>query len=109
MRADNLKTFFLRELNKLSAELRLFPDEESLWKPGNNIANSAGNLAVHIIGNLNHFIGSVLGNSGYVSDRDLEFSVRLVPLNQILESIENTKTMITEVAGTLADEDLEKI
>jgi hypothetical protein len=38
------------------------------------ISNSAGNLCLHLIGNLNHFIGATLGNTGYVRNREQEFS-----------------------------------
>ena len=39
-----------------------------------DISNSGGNLALHLIGNINHFFGANLGGTGFVRKRDLEFS-----------------------------------
>src|SRR5678815_2545300 len=60
----------------LQREIELFPDDELLWKTPPGIANSAGNLALHVCGNLQYFVGAVLGETGYVRDRPLEFSRR---------------------------------
>ena len=70
-----LKTM-LRDLHAMERELALFPDETSVWRTLPGVANSAGNLALHVAGNLRHFIGHVLGGSDYVRDRDREFSQR---------------------------------
>ena len=52
-----------RDLLKLKEELSAYTNEADLWKTPAGISNSAGNLALHLIGNLNHFIGATLGNS----------------------------------------------
>ena len=69
-----LADFFERDMLKLKEEISLYKDETNLWKVENTISNSAGNLCLHLIGNLNHFIGATLGNTGYVRQRELEFS-----------------------------------
>jgi hypothetical protein len=69
-----LALIFERDLNKLKEEINLYKEESNLWKIEKNISNSAGNLALHLIGNLHHFIGAVLGNTGYVREREKEFS-----------------------------------
>jgi uncharacterized damage-inducible protein DinB len=70
---DAVRLMMLRDLRALDREIAAFPDDESLWLTPNGISNSAGNLALHMSGNLRHFIGAVLGNNGYVRDRDAEF------------------------------------
>ncbi len=70
----NLTTLLARELNAFARELDLYPDDASVFKTAPGITNSAGNLALHVAGNLQHFIGAVLGGTGYVRNRELEFS-----------------------------------
>src|SRR5690606_39572164 len=74
-----LADFYERDIRKLIEEVRLFKNEENLWKKEGHVPNSCGNLALHIIGNLNHFIGATLAATGYVRDRDSEFTKRDVP------------------------------
>jgi hypothetical protein len=69
-------TMMLRELVTLRKQIEAYPSDESLWKVVPGISNSGGTLALHLAGNLQHFIGAVLGSTGYIRDRDAEFSVR---------------------------------
>lgn len=108
MNAELLNIFFQRELERLKVEVTLFSNEEDLWKIRDGISNTAGNLALHLVGNLNHFIGATLGNTGYVRERDLEFSKKNLPAQIIIEDIEKTMEMVNEVLSNLSDEDLEK-
>lgn len=70
----NLTTLLVRELKAFARELDLYPDDASVWKTTPGITNSTGNLALHVAGNLQHFIGAVLGGTGYVRNRELEFA-----------------------------------
>ncbi|HLP30065.1 MAG TPA: DinB family protein [Geothrix sp.] len=72
----HLLVLFRRDLRCLMREVEAFPDDATLWRTLPGIANSAGNLALHVTGNLRHFVGAVLGGTGYVRHRDLEFSTR---------------------------------
>jgi len=103
---DSLKKLFDRDLDKLKNELSNYKDESSLWVVKKNISNSAGNLALHIIGNLNHFIGGVLGENGYVRDRDAEFSNKDVPVNDLLQNIDEVKTIIYNTLEGISEEEL---
>ncbi len=103
---DSLKKLFDRDLDKLKNELSNYKDESSLWVVKKNISNSAGNLALHIIGNLNHFIGGVLGENGYVRDRDAEFSNKDVPVNDLLQNIDEVKTTIYNTLEGVSEEEL---
>jgi hypothetical protein len=78
-----LLEIFERDLNKLLQEINLYKDENSLWQIKEGIGNSGGNLCLHLMGNLNHFMGAVLGGTGYVREREKEFSLKNIPKNTI--------------------------
>jgi uncharacterized damage-inducible protein DinB len=89
----------LREIATFRREVELFPDDESLWKTVPGITNPAGNLALHIAGNLRHFVGAVLGKTGYVRDRDAEFATRAGTREMVVSALDAAET---DVAGTFA-------
>ena len=97
---------FDRDLEKLKTEITSYNDENKMWEFNGEIKNSGGNLCLHICGNLQHFIGSVLGNSGYKRNRDAEFSRKNVPLDEMIEEIDQT-TLI--VKNTLSELDENKL
>lgn len=99
---------FERDLARLKEEINLYEDEDSLWVVEKNIKNSAGNLVLHLLGNLNHFIGATLGQTGYVRHRDEEFTQRNIPRSQMSDNIDKTATMIKKVLEGFSGEDLEK-
>lgn len=100
-----LQALFERDLLKLKTEIELYHDEKKLWYIEKGISNSAGNLCLHLIGNLNAFIGAELGKTGYVRNRELEFSLKDVPRKELLEKIEATKDVVREsLAAVTADQ-----
>jgi len=99
-----LKKLYLRDLANLRTEIELYQNEQKLWHTEGEITNSAGNLCLHLVGNLNTYIGGVLGNTGYVRNRPLEFSARNVPRNELLKSIDNTIDMVATTLDQLSDE-----
>lgn len=74
--AADLLVLYRRDLRCFIREIEAFPDDATLWRTVPGVANSAGNLALHVAGNLRHFVGTVLGGTSYVRQRDLEFSRR---------------------------------
>ncbi|MDZ7624548.1 MAG: DinB family protein [Ignavibacteriaceae bacterium] len=72
------------------------------------VKNSAGNLCLHLCGNLQHFIGAVLGNSGYIRNRDAEFSKKNVPIRELVAEIELTAKVVEKALKNLPEEILEK-
>jgi uncharacterized damage-inducible protein DinB len=72
----DLSKSFLRDIDTLAREVALYPDDASLWAERPGLPNTGGNLTLHLVGNVRHFIGVTLGASTYVRDRDLEFSSR---------------------------------
>jgi hypothetical protein len=95
-----------RELGRLGDQIRAYPDEAGLWRVGGQTKNSGATLALHLVGNLQHFVAATLGASGYVRDRDAEFNERDVPREQILARIESCKRAVPDVLEGLSDDDL---
>ncbi len=108
MTAEKLLHWYIRDLNKLKEEITLYKDDRDVWIISAAIGNSAGNLALHITGNLKHFIGAQLGNTGYVRQRDREFSERNVPKAELLKGVEEALAEVRATLQRLSDEDLQK-
>ena len=96
----------VRELEGVRRELALFPDDESVWKTVPGITNSAANLALHLAGNLQYFIGTVLGNTGYVRHRDQEFGRRSGSRAEIYAEIDAAIAVVMKVLPSLPVETL---
>ncbi|MFK7979787.1 MAG: DinB family protein [Saprospiraceae bacterium] len=108
MLIDILQKLFKRDLTKLKNEIAAYQDEENIWIVDKNITNCGGNLCLHLVGNLNHFIGTLLGETGYVRQRALEFSLKNVPSATLLQQVEDTMEMIEKALNQLTEADLAK-
>ena len=106
MLIETLISIFDRDLTKLKTEIELYENEASLWLIEKNIANSAGNLCLHLTGNLRAFIGAQLGNSGYVRHRDLEFSSKDIPKAELMRQIDETIAVVSQTLNKLTNDDL---
>ena len=103
---ETLKSLYKRDLEKLRHEIGLYRDESVIWKVDGDITNSAGNLCLHLVGNLNAFIGAELGKSGYVRHRDLEFSTSETPRDELLKNIDETIEVVANTLGKVSNEQL---
>ena len=108
MITDALIELFERDLQKLKTEIDLYKAEENIWLVKEGIGNSAGNLCLHLIGNLSHFIGAILGNTGYVRHREDEFSLKNIPRQDLLTNIENCRLIVKTTLAKLTTDDLVK-
>ena len=108
MLRDSLIEIFERDLNKLRAEIDLYKSDEDLWRVAGEISNSGGNLCLHLVGNVNHFIGAVLGESGYVRDRDREFSSNGVSRAALSAEIDKAIEAVKLGLSKLSAEDFER-
>ncbi len=100
-----LQKLFKRDLQKLKQEIELYRDEANLWKVDKSILNSGGNLCLHLIGNLNAFIGAAIGNTGYVRQRDREFSDKDVPRSELVKMIDETILIVEQSLHQLTAEE----
>ena len=105
---ETLQKIFKRDLEKLKQEIASYRDESNLWKVDNGIANSSGNLCLHLVGNLNTYIGAEIGKTGYVRNRDLEFSLKNIPQAQLVKMIEDTIVVVEDGLSKLNENDLER-
>lgn len=108
MITESLKSLYTRDLNKLKTEIESYQNEEAIWKIDKNILNSGGNLCLHLIGNLNHFFGTILGNLGYVRNREEEFSLKNIPKSELIIQVEETLNVVISTLDQLSEEDLAK-
>ncbi len=108
MITKHLIPLFQNDLDKLKEEITLYAKDEQLWQVKEGIANSGGNLCLHLTGNLQHFIGAVLGDSGYVRNREAEFRLKNVPRSKLLEDIDTTRTVVTDTLEQLSKNELQK-
>ncbi|MCC7094328.1 MAG: DUF1572 family protein [Ignavibacteriaceae bacterium] len=113
---ETLTQLFLRDLEKLKTEISSFKDEKNLWKisgdthlDGGQVKNSAGNLCLHLCGNLQHFVGAVLGNSEYIRNRDAEFSRKNVPQTELIKEIDEAIKIVNQTLESLSESDLNNI
>lgn len=105
---NELQQLISRDLSNLKKELEQYPSESTIWLKPEGINNSAGTLALHLVGNLNHFIGSVLGKTGYVRDREAEFYDRDVPVKELFERIDQTIEVVGNTLRSLTPKAIEE-
>ncbi|PYS87470.1 MAG: DinB superfamily protein [Acidobacteria bacterium] len=104
-----LTELYERDLNKLRDEIAQYASEEDLWKTSDGISNSAGNLCLHLTGNLKHFFGAIIGNSGYVRDRNAEFTNKNISRSEMLADIDATRNVVLQTLAGMTEEDLGKV
>ena len=105
---ESISTLLVRDLTKLKSEIEAYSDESKLWILEGQIANTAGNLCLHLTGNLQHFIGAVLGDSGYVRDRHAEFNDTHVSRREMLARVDTTIDVVSRTLASLDQSELNK-
>lgn len=105
--AADLQILFRRDLRCLIREIDLFPDDTILWQTLPGISNSAGNLTLHVAGNLRHFVGSVLGHTDYRRDREAEFAQRECSRASLVAALERTLSEVETGLNALSPEALD--
>lgn len=108
MLVNTLKEIITRDLRKLKVEIESYQNEAAIWLVDKNITNSAGNLSLHIVGNLNTFIGGAYGNTGYIRNREAEFTLKNVSRLKLIAQIDDVITTMETTFDGLSDADLEK-
>jgi len=106
MVTTTLIQLFEKDLDKLKEEISLYETDEKLWMVKEGINNSGGNLCLHLCGNLQHFLGATLGETGYIRNREAEFKIKNVPRVKLLEEIDATKTAVTDTLEQVSKNEL---
>lgn len=108
MLKEALLEIFERDLNKLKDEINSYERDENLWKTAGGISNSGGNLCLHLIGNINHYVGAMLGENGFVRDRDGEFASKNISRAEIVSEIDKTIEVVKNTLNKLSNEDFDE-
>lgn len=103
----DIAALLVRDLEGFQREISLFPDDASVWRTAPGVSNSAGNLARHVAGNLQYFIGAVLGGTGYVRDRDREFGDRSSTRAELVAELGRALDAVRTVLPRLSSEQLD--
>ena len=98
---EAIRAVLVRELDAFAREVDSYPDDETIWQTVPGITNSCGNLALHAAGNLQHFVGAVLGGTGYVRDRDDEFSRRAGTRAELVAELIRAREVVARVLAEL--------
>ncbi len=97
----DLQRIVPRDVDTLRREIELYPDDESVWRELPGLPNAGGTLVLHLVGNLRHYFGALLGGSDYVRDRPAEFSTRGVPRQELLRLIAAAHAEVTDALARL--------
>ena len=98
--------FLLRELDSLRREIEAYPGEEMLWSLPPGAPNSAGTLTLHLSGNLQHYVGTILGGTDYVRDRDAEFATRGVSRQNLIDHVALAERAVASVLPNVPESTL---
>ena len=91
---ETLLKLFDRDLQRLEEEINLYPSEEAIWRLDGEIKNTAGNLCLHLCGNLQHYIGANLGHTSYVRNRDNEFAAKGISKADLIAEVQKTRQTV---------------
>ena len=100
---DELAGFFRRDLSRLIQELNALDNDSQLWEKTEGVSNSAGNLALHLEGNLREYVGRQLGNVPYQRQRDQEFSASGLSRADVVRRLEEVRDIVVPAISNLSD------
>ncbi len=109
MLKESLTAIFTRDLNLVKDEIGKYENEADMWKTRGDVTNSAGNLCLHLIGNINHFFGTLIAKNGFVRDRDAEFATKNVPAEQMCLHIDAAIEVLGGAIDGLTAEDMQAV
>lgn len=97
---EELLSLLRRDLGELRREILASPEERLFTAPA-GVPNSIGTVALHLAGNLRHYVGAVLGGTGYVREREEEFS-RRCDAREILAELDSALADVEAVLPNLS-------
>lgn len=104
---QELAALFRRDIQRLIQELEAFPGDAYLWQTVPGILNGAGNLTLHLEGNLREYIGRALGGVEYQRDRPYEFAAKAMPASELIARIKGVEELIPTIIMNLTDKQIE--
>jgi hypothetical protein len=105
--AHEIAALFHRDLTRLSQEIQAIPNDSMLWSTAPGVTNSAGNLVLHLEGNLREYIGRQLGGVPYSRQRDLEFGQTGLPAYELLKRVKELCELVPGIVSGLSQAEME--
>ena len=106
--SSDLNALFIRDLSRLKSELEQYRTIDDLWKKSEASRIAAEILVLHIVGNLRHFVGHVIGSSEYQRNRKHEFEGTGLSKKELLSLIDETSTEVEYALLSLSDENFKR-
>jgi len=104
-----VRTALANEYREKAANLHKWVDpltDEQFWHNPYAYGNSVGHLVLHLTGNLGYYIGARIAQTGYVRDRELEFTESGRPLKaEVLRRFDDTIAMVVATIEKQSDSD----
>ena len=101
-----LAELFRRDLTRLLQEIEAFPDDATLWKTLPGFTNPAGNLVLHLEGNLREYVGRQLGEVEFQRNRPLEFSASEGQRQELVRRIAEVRDLVCAAVAVLTPEQM---
>lgn len=104
---QDMRSYYIRDLDRVIDNVR-DTHEDILWRAPEGVSNSIGVLVQHLVGNLNHFIGEGLGQTGYVRQREQEFATANTSKEELIESIEKLKSTLDRIFDAVENDNFDE-
>jgi len=107
--SDALSNSLAHEFRERATDLHKWVDPLSdgqFWRNPFSHGNSVGHLVLHLTGNLSYYVGARIADSGYVRNRDLEFTEsRQPPKAEVLRKFDETIALVLTTLEQQSDAD----
>lgn len=106
---ETVATGFAARYEELGAKVHELAEsltDEQFWKKPFAFGNSFGHLVLHLTGNLNYYIGAGIAATGYIRDRDREFTESARPPKQdVMKRFAEAVAMVARTARAQSEDD----
>jgi hypothetical protein len=107
---EAVRAALIAQVKLLHTEIRQTAEalsDAQLWKRPLPESNSVGHLMLHLTGNLNHFVGAQLADTGYVRDREKEFTETAPPpRTAVMNGLDDAVALFDRVVSHLSEPQL---
>lgn len=107
--ANTVASELARYFENIGAKLHKWVDplsNEQFWRNPYSHGNSVGHLLLHLTGNLNYYIGAQIAGTGYIRNRDREFTDADRPAKeQVLGNFDRAIQMVIDAIRKQSPED----
>jgi hypothetical protein len=98
-----------REIDRLKNEIVSFESDDLLWKSSETAIPPPGNLCLFVTGSLQHYIGNMIGDSGYIRNKEAEMKARNLSRERLMEEVENMRQTVVDALEQVSKSELLKV